>query len=33
LTCRFGYNILLPKEHEIDLGNNIVIDLGISLRF
>ena len=33
LTCGLGYNILLPTENDVDLGNNITIKLGISLRF
>jgi hypothetical protein len=33
LTCGLGYNILLPTENDVDLGNNLTIKLGISLRF
>lgn len=33
LTCGLGYNVLLPTENDVDLGNNITIKLGISLRF
>lgn len=33
LNCGLGYNILLPQKSELDLGNNLTINLGISIRF